>query len=107
MRRRLLPIGLFGLWLVCLIGWVGSLLIAVSSPSVTCELAPASSIYGIGDWSWIPPGLNCTYCTYRLGEEGRVTVPPPASQLAVAFLLLAWPVSMALLLRSRRHASKV
>ena len=42
---------------------------------MTCELAPASSIYGTGDWSWIPPGLNCTY---RLGEEGRVTVPPPA-----------------------------
>ncbi len=61
----------------------------------TCELAPGTSVYGDADWSWFPPGVECTYDEDSLGRVARHIDSPSLDRLAIALVLMLWPLTLA------------
>lgn len=76
------------MWL-CMLGvWI--LITAAQwafSSDTDCELSPGSSVYGVAERSWLPPGQTCTYDLEQPGLESFETDPGAASFALPAALI--------------------
>ena len=93
LRRPSLPSALWALWCVVTVGWLVTLALGAvfSSPGLSCELAPGSSIFGQADWRLARLG---TVCSYDLEELDVRIVDVPRLRWVVSALLLLWGLSL-------------
>lgn len=80
-------------WAVSVVAWVAYL--AFEAVITTCEFAPGTSIYGHPNWTWLPPGTECTYDERATGGFGRHVDPPPSDRLGIALVFVLWPITLA------------
>lgn len=84
---------------LCIAGWVGYLTLERGLMSdISCPISPESSNYGEATWSWVAPGVTCTWrgVSYN-GTEYVLVRNPPLSRTVLSVVLLAWAVSLSLL----------
>lgn len=97
MRKRIgrVVVVSLGLWLLCLVAFVGHLAVRQFLGDLGCEQPSGSSNYGYASWTWWPPGTSCRYDAETVPGYGRVTAhteqPSPLGS-AVAVALVVWPV---------------
>lgn len=98
-RRRALSVA-FATWLLACLTWF-ALLGVENASTLDCvfqdERVDSSDwVFGQSTWRWLPPG---TECRYEVGGFVHVDEPPTA-RLGVAVVLLAWPLTVALIARA-------
>ena len=108
-RGRIVAItACFVLWALCCAGYGGYLMLERGLMGWTsCPLAEGSSEYGEATWSWLPPGVTCTWrgvSSNGSGEYVLVQSPPP-SRAVLGAVLLAWGGTLAVVAWASRPAS--
>lgn len=85
------------LWAVCCAAWAGYVTLERALVSDTsCPFTAGSSNYGEATWSWLPPGVTCTWRGVDFnGTEYVLVQSPPPSRAILGGVLLAWGGTLA------------
>jgi hypothetical protein len=106
--RRVAVVAGFVVCALCITGWAGYLTLERGLMSDTsCPISSDSSNYGEATWSWVGPGVTCTWrgVSYN-GTEYILVQKPPLSRAVLSVVLLAWTATLgAVAWTSRRPRS--